>query len=257
MAITVSVEADVAHVVLDAPGRLNASDLADWRALHAAIVELSEAAGLRGLVVRGAGEAFCAGADLGLLDDLRAMDEPARRDVLALAADMVLRLTRFPLPTVAVVDGACFGGGTSIAMACDRIVSTSRAKFGFVFTGLGLPAGDMLCSWLLCRRIGTRKAWPILETAGVVTAEQALSLGLVDEISTGSAAEISSGLRWSTSAPGAVRTTKQQILRIERAFGELDDLVRTQVDELTRAVGGPEFAEGLASLQQRRKPNYG
>ena len=254
--ISVSVHDGVAQLVLDAPERRNASSQQDWLDLHRAVVDLADGASLRGLIIRGAGQTFSAGADMALLGELQGMSTEHRRELLATAADLVLRLIRFPAPTVSLVDGACFGGGVSLALACDQVLATARAKFGFVFTTLGLPAGDMAASWLLQRRVGARRAWPILASGAVVPAEAALGLGLVDAVSDVSCEELAAGLTWPTGAPSAVRTTKRQLLLMEGAYEPLDALVSGQLDELVAAIGGPEFGEGLASLVERRPPNF-
>ena len=257
MAIRVSVDDRIAELVLDAPDRLNAATLQDWLDAIDALVRLAADRSLRGLVVRGNGKAFSAGADLGFLDDLRAMDDAERSDTLRKGSDLVRLLIRFPTPTAAAVDGACFGVGASLALACDRIVATPRAKFGFVFTGLGIPPGDMAATWLLSRRVGTRRAWQILQDAAVVTADDALALGLVDRIDDAPGSDaLAAGLTWTASAPAAVRTTKRQILEIEGAFEQLDAQMETQLAELTAAVGGPDFVEGLASVRERRAPRF-
>lgn len=251
-----SVDDGVAQLVLDAPERRNASSLQDWLDLHAAVTELAAGAPVGGLIIRGAGQTFSAGADIALLQELRGLSTERRRELLATAAELVLRLVRFPAPTVALVDGACFGGGASLALACDQVLATTRAKFGFVFTTLGLPAGDMAASWLLARRVGARRAWPILASGTVVAAETALGLGLVDAVSDVSCEELAAGVTWPTGAPIAVRTTKRQLLLMEGAYEPLDALVSGQLDDLAAAVGGPEFGEGLASLLERRPPKF-
>jgi enoyl-CoA hydratase/carnithine racemase len=252
----VSVDDGIAQLVLDAPERRNASSRQDWLDLHSAVSELAAGAPLRGLTIRGSDQTFSAGADMALLQELRGLSTERRRELLATAAELVLRLVRFPAPTVALVDGACFGGGASLALACDQVLATARAKFGFVFTTLGLPAGDMGASWLLARRIGARRAWPILASGGVIPADAALELGLVDAVSDVSCDELAASVTWPTGAPMAVRTTKRQLLLMEGAYDPLDALVSGQLDDLAAAVGGPEFAEGLSSLLERRPPKF-
>ena len=256
MAITVSLEGSILHLVLDAPERLNAMTLTDWDDLTGVLTKFGGDESIRGLVLRGNGKAFSAGADLGFLDELHSMDDGTRSATLRRGSDLVRLLIRFPVPTTAVVDGACFGVGISLALACDRVVATPKAKFGFVFTGLGIPSGDMAATWLLCRRVGTRRAWPLLESAAVVTAPEALAMGLIDEVAEGASAEIAAGLTWTRSAPAAVRTTKRQVLEIEGAFAELDAQMETQLGELTAGVGGADFVEGLASVRERRPADF-
>jgi enoyl-CoA hydratase/carnithine racemase len=252
MSIDVHVDDGIAHIVLNAPDRLNATTLQDIVDFTAALTRFGVDQNIRGLVLRGEGKAFCAGADLDYLEDLRAMDGAERSDKLRHGFDLIRLLIRFPAPTTAVVDGACFGLGACYAMACDRIVVTPRAKFGFVFTGLGIPAGDLAAVWLLSRRVGTRPAWHILERASVVSGETALARGLADAIVDAPGEEIVNGLDWTDGTRAAVRTTKRQVLELEGAFGQLDAQMETQLAELTAAVGGADFAEGLRSIRERR-----
>jgi 2-(1,2-epoxy-1,2-dihydrophenyl)acetyl-CoA isomerase len=246
----------IAHVVLNAPERLNAIAQSDWSDLAAALTVQANNPDLRGLTLRGAGKAFCAGADLSLLDDLAGMTHAECVAALSEGVEVVKSLIRFPGPTTSIVDGAAYGIGNSVALACDRVVATPRAKFGFVFTTLGIPAGDTGALWVLARRVGSRAAWRIVERGAVVSADEALALGLVDAIVDAPTDQIAADLDWTAGAPSAVRTTKRQLLEMEGAFAELDAQLAPQVDALATALAGPDFAEGLAAVRERRPAHF-
>lgn len=243
------------ELILDNPATLNAMTLQDWTDCHALLERAAADPQVRRLVVRGSGRAFSAGADILFLEDLRTMNQAARRDALKVGSDLIRALIRFPAPTVAVVQGACFGVGASLALACDRIVAAPSAKFGFVFTGLGVPGGDMAASWLLSRRLGTRRASLLLSGAEVVSAERALSLGLVDEVSDSAQSKLSED-PVGRLAPNALRLTKRQILEFEGAFAGLDALLESQLSALVQALGEAEFAEGLSAIKEKRTATF-
>jgi 2-(1,2-epoxy-1,2-dihydrophenyl)acetyl-CoA isomerase len=244
-----------AQLRLNAPERLNALTADDWTALRDALQQAADVPGIRGLVLSGTGKAFCAGADLRFLADLNAMPEPARRAALRVGSELIRELIRFPVPTVALVDGTCVGVGASLALGCDTIVTTVRSFFGFVFTGLGIPAGDMATPWLLARRVGSRQAARVLINSQTIGAEQAQAIALVDRVVDDKDAAMAA-IEWSRSPIGAVRTTKRQVLELEGAFEELDAQLEVQLAELSAAVGGADFAEGLASIHERRQPRF-
>jgi enoyl-CoA hydratase/carnithine racemase len=239
--LTIDVETShggTATISLNAPERLNALDYDDWINLRNALERLAEDPP-RLLVLEGVGRAFCAGADRQFLRDLHGSAPQVRIERLGLGLEIALRLIRFPGPTTALVHGACFGVGVSLALACDRVVAAPDSRFGFIFTKLGLPSGDMATTWLVSRRIGTRRAWDLLSSAETVDAERALELGIADEI----------GGREVGSPPGGMRDaiveTKRQILELEHAYEELDAQVPRQLETLSAAVGSLGFYKAI------------
>ncbi len=166
-----------ARLTLDRPEARNAIPSAGWAALAETVgqVEASDA-GL--LVVTGAGGTFCAGADLA--------DFPAMRgDAAAIArfrAEMrgaLDRLRGLAIPTVALIDGHCYGAGVALAMACDLRIAAPDARFAITPAklGIGYPQEDV---HRLVELVGPGQAARILFTAGTLSAEEALTIGLVD-----------------------------------------------------------------------------
>ena len=158
----------VATITLDAPERLNAFGRQDLRDLSEALGRCAGDPDAACVVLRGSGRAFCAGADLALVEEIRRAPAAERRASLVLAPSVVLQIAQFPKPTIAAVQGAAFGGGACIALACDDVVLAQDARLGFIFTSLGLPGGDSAATWLLSRRIGTRQAWRLLSRGAIV-----------------------------------------------------------------------------------------
>ena len=168
--ITLTRDGDVAEIVLDAPSKLNALDLAGVEELDAAF---REAAGARALVLRGEGRAFCAGRDISGVD-------PATDDVpgyLGMVEALMRRISGFAAPTFAAVQGACLGVGIGLAIATDVVYVADDAKIGSPFAGLGavLDSGGHA---LLFERLGAHRAFDLIYTGELMSGADAVAAGL-------------------------------------------------------------------------------
>ncbi|WP_416902159.1 enoyl-CoA hydratase/isomerase family protein [Micromonospora echinospora] len=173
--LTVEVAGPVATVVISNPTRRNAMTPDMWRQLPPLLDRLEADPAVRVLVLTGAGETFCAGADLGDLDEVLAAGD---HSVAVIAEE---RLAAFAKPTVAAVRGACVGGGCQLAVACDLRIAAADARFGVPPARLGVvyqtPATRRLAAL-----VGPATAKYLLFTGELVDAERALRVGLVDEV---------------------------------------------------------------------------
>jgi 2-(1,2-epoxy-1,2-dihydrophenyl)acetyl-CoA isomerase len=226
----------------------------DIVALLDGLAEAAEAPETRVLLLRGEGRAFCSGADLSLLEDIQRLEGSERELALRPAVALTLRLVRFPHPTVSAIQGPCYGGGACLALACDHIVAADDTRLGFIFNQLGLPGGDMAATWLLKRRLGTRKAWRVLVNAEVIEAADALERGLVDEVvkrgaEAGRARAVAT--EFSQGATSALAATKLEVLMLEGAFEQLTTQTELELREIAGAIGGAEFRESFAALRAR------
>lgn len=169
-------EGGVRTLTLNRPHRRNAIDRELWDALGDALTAVTDDPAVRAVVLTGAGGAFCAGADLsgGVPDEhpLRGM----RR-----VNDVALLLHELPQPTVAAVDGVAVGAGWNLALGCDLVVATPRARFSQIFARRGLSL-DFGGSWLLPRIVGLQQAKRIALLADILGAEEARALGLVTDV---------------------------------------------------------------------------
>ena len=248
-----------AAITLDAPGRLNAFDREDLHDLAGALDRCANDEQVRCVMIRGRGRAFCAGADLAFVEEIRQAPASGRPAALALAPSVVLRLAQFPKPTVAAVQGAAFGGGACLALACDDVLLAEDARLGFIFTSLGLPGGDSAATWLLSRRIGPRRAWRLLSGGEVVEAAQAAAMGLADAVVPVGRLAYEAAERaaaYGRRAPAALAATKQQLLRLEGVGSYLEPALDQEMAAMISAFGGPELAEGLAAHHQHREPRW-
>ncbi|MER5224585.1 enoyl-CoA hydratase/isomerase family protein [Streptomyces flaveus] len=170
----------VARIVLNRPDRKNAIDTTTWARLQEAVSAVAGDDDVRVLVLTGAGDHFSAGADLG------GADGPSHRTQLERMQwfnDIVLAVHRLRIPTIAQVDGLAVGIGMNIALACDFVVASDRARFSEIFVKRALSV-DGGGSWLLPRLVGIRRAKALCLLGDLVSATEAKAMGLVTEVVT-------------------------------------------------------------------------
>ncbi|GAA5154155.1 enoyl-CoA hydratase/isomerase family protein [Amycolatopsis dongchuanensis] len=171
----------VATITLNRPDRKNALTLAMLDEWVRALVDAQSDNEIRAIVVTGAGDAFCSGIDLEVFAGHAA--EPVRiKQVLTRRIHPVaLTLENVDKPVIAAVPGSAVGAGMDMALLCDYRIASPAATFSEGYIRVGAVPGDGGC-WLLPRLIGTSRALRLLWTGETVPAEQALELGIVDEI---------------------------------------------------------------------------
>jgi len=247
-------ERGVATLTLNRPEVHNAYNGAMIEALTAAVSTL--AGDCRLLIVRANGKHFQAGADLAWLREVAGLaveDNLAfsRRTTLAMRA-----LNAFPRPTLALVHGACYGGGVGMVACCDVAIATASARFALSEVRWGVIPAPIVPQ--LCAAMGVRGVRRYGITGEVFDAHEAQRIGLVHEVCAddgldqAAAPIIEAVLK---SAPEAVRDSKRLVL----AHAGLD-LSDQQVEALSVQAalkrGSPEAAEGLASFRDRRTPAW-
>ena len=171
-------------VTFNRPRKKNAINAAMWRGLEDALTEVGHDPTDRALLLTGAGDNFSAGADLGgSSDGLGLTGRPIQATLheMRAAGEIISKLQRLPKPTIAAVDGVAIGVALGLALACDLIVATDRARFTEIFVkrGLALDGGT---SWSLPRQIGLRRAKQMAYLGEPVEARVALDWGLVNEV---------------------------------------------------------------------------
>jgi methylglutaconyl-CoA hydratase len=246
----------VATVTLNRPEVNNAYDGGLIEGLLAAMDALSGAAGLRAIVLKGNGRHFQAGADLKWVNAVRDASPAENVRVSRATADAVQRLNRAPVPTVALVQGGCFGGGTGIVAACDMVVAADNAIFSIAEVRWGLTAAIIIPQ--LNDAMGVRQVRRYALTGERFSAAEARRIGLVHEIVP--AAELAAaGARivgqLLENAPDALARTKAHVLA--SAFADLDEpafaaLVKAHAAKRQTA----EAAEGLASFKEKRAARW-
>lgn len=233
-------ETGLARLTLNRPERRNAVPRAGWDALAARVAE-TQTAGGRLLVVSGAGGAFSAGADLSDFP-MEPKEAAAFRTAMRGALDAIAGL---PFPTVARIDGACYGAGVALAMACDLRLATPGAAFAITPAKIGIsyPQED---AHRLVALVGPGQAARLLFTGLHVDATEAARIGLVELVAI--AAELD-GLIAAILANGA-----ESLVTLKRAIGLAAGGTRQDAAQDARfdaLLGGPELARRLEALRRK------
>jgi 2-(1,2-epoxy-1,2-dihydrophenyl)acetyl-CoA isomerase len=211
--------------------------------------QLAAGGDTRAIVLCSAGKVFCAGADFSSGPQL---DGPGGLHLYAYAQ----RLFEQPLPIVAAVQGAAVGGGLGLAMAADFRVASAQARFAANFALIGIHQGFAL-TVTLPAAIGQQAALELLYTGRRVTGEEALTLGLADELAEpGREREQAHALaaRIAASAPLAIRSIRQT-MRGPLADQARAAMVRERAEQ-ERLMQSADWREGLAAVRDRRPANF-
>lgn len=246
----------VASVTLNRPAVNNAYNGELIDALIDTFGRLARDPALRAVVLRGAGRHFQAGADLSFLDRLRAAPPDENHEFSRRTVAAIRGLQLFPRPTIALVQGGCFGGGVGIAAACDIAVAADDAVFALSEVRWGITPAPIVP--LLVERIGARAAGRLALTGERFDAAMALRVGLVHEICPAAQLE-ALGARFVEhlllAGPEAVAITKKLIAEaVEPPFaGAFHDRIVAEAASRRRS---PEAAEGLASFREKRNPAW-
>ena len=252
--LKVSRQGRIAHVQLNRPEALNASN----EALHNALAEvwprLATDRAIHAVVLSGAGKAFCAGGDLGLLERM-ADDEEVRTSTLAEAGRIVREIVAFPVPIIAAVQGAAVGLGCSLVALADVVVMEESSYLADPHVSIGLVAGDGgAVVWPLLMSLQRAKYY--LYSGAKIPASTAKELGLaIEVVADGSALNRARELAETFSAKprqALVDTKRALNLHLERAIdGALDFALAAEAV----SSASQEHREIVRRMRNRRGPS--
>lgn len=246
----------VRWLTIDRPERKNAVPAGGWAALGE-VFRAFEASEARVLVITGAGGEFCSGADLDMADlDTEMTSAAANADRMRITGSAALALHRISKPTIAAVDGVAVGAGMNLAVGCDLVVATERARFSEIFVKRGLSL-DFGGTWLLPRLVGLAKARELALTGRVVDAAEALEIGLVTRVVpvadlVATVTELSDQL--AAGAPVAQRFTK---VGLDRSW-TMSFEQALQYEDQAQAVllASQDLREGIDAFLNKRPPEF-
>ena len=251
-------ERGVATVTLNRPAVNNAYDDALIGSMLSSMDQLATHRDLRVVVLKGNGKHFQAGADLAWINTVRSQS-PADNEAASRATfSVVQRLNRLPVPTVALVHGACFGGGTGVIAACDVVIAADNSLFSITEVRWGLTAAIIIPQ--LCDAIGVRQVRRYALTGERFDAVEARRIGLVHEVVPMAELEAAGAKvvdQLLANAPDALAETKR--LTMESAFGgmDVDDPAWSRlVQKHASKRQTDEAAEGLASFAEKRSGRW-
>ncbi|MDX1432950.1 MAG: enoyl-CoA hydratase-related protein [Gammaproteobacteria bacterium] len=249
------VDEHVLVVTLDRPAAANAMNtrmgeelLELWGSLYV------DQESLRCIVLTGAGErAFCAGGDLKERDGMSDADWQRQH---ALFERAVMAMADCPVPILAAVNGAAYGGGCELALAADFAYAAERARFALTEVTLGIMPGAM-GTQNLPRAVGVRRAKEIILTGAPFGAAQACEWGLVNRVSANASLldeALETAGRIAANAPVAVRQAKKSIgmaLDLDRRSG-----YAFEIEAYNRMVGTEDRLEGVRAFNEKRRPVF-
>jgi 2-(1,2-epoxy-1,2-dihydrophenyl)acetyl-CoA isomerase len=250
---TVTDKGPVRTLTISNPARRNAIPTGQWERLAALFTEF-EASSARVLVVTGDGEDFCSGADVG--SDFAPGSVAAGYAMLEHVGAAAIALHRSSKPTIAAVDGVAAGAGLNLALACDLLLATDRARFSEIFVKRGLTM-DFGGTWLLPRRIGLARAKDLALTGRVVDASEGERIGLVTRlVPPGKLADAAATLAedLATGAPLAQRMIK---IGLERSSSMgFEEAIAYERTAQSLLLTSEDFIEGVTSFVQKRVPEF-
>jgi enoyl-CoA hydratase len=243
----------VCVLTLNRPAALNALDSAMLEALGARCGELAGNPGLRAAVLTGEGRAFAAGADI---SEMRRQSPSEAEAFSRLGHRVTAALEALPVPTLAAVGGYALGGGCELALACDWIYASTRARFGQPEVGLGLIPGFGGTSRLL-RRVGPAWARELVLGGEPIDAETALRIGLANRLFEPDellAAAVRAAESIAKKGPLAVAAAKRVMLESQDADVRVAHALEQQAFGLISSTA--DRAEGMDAFLEKRDPVF-
>jgi enoyl-CoA hydratase/carnithine racemase len=255
MPIRQVVDGAVARVTLDAPARLNALDVAMWRELHAAFAALGGRDDVHCIVLRGEGGNFAAGADISEFPRERFDLDSGRRYHLELIAPALAAIREAAPPVLAVIEGACVGGGLEIASVCDLRIAAAGSRLGAPVGRLGFPLALPELAPLL-RLVGAGVAAELLLAGRLLPAEEALAKGLVQRVV--AAADLEAAVAETVAgilagSPLAARLNKRNLRMLAEQGGGYG---AEQLEQSFAFFASTDYTEGMRAFLERRPARF-
>ncbi len=251
------------RVTLNRPESLNALDPSLIEALNAYFDRLQRDRRTRVVLLKGAGQSFCAGLDLKhALERRGGQKEPPgvteSLDQQRSIADIVLKMRRCPQPIITLIQGAAAGGGFALALASDIRIAATNARMNCAFIKLGLGGCDIGTSYFLPRLVGVSVASELILTGRFIHAERALAVGLVSEVVAPDQMEAAAQPyidAMLTASPVGLRLSKE-CLNMSVDAGSIEAAIAMEDRNQVLCSRSEDFAEGIAAFLEKRKPIY-
>ncbi len=248
----------IAFVTLNRPQALNSFTRQMHRDFWAALDQAEANPLIRGLVITGAGRAFCAGADLAEFDFAPGPDRIARADpgpVIDQAFNPTARrLQNLRMPTVAAVNGVAAGAGASFALGCDIVIAAPTASFIQAFSKIGLIP-DAGGTWLMTERLGLARAMALSMTGDKLAAVQAKEWGLIWDVADDCVAAATAMAQRLATMPTKALVATRHLLQgsSSRTLNQQLDVERDTQSAMGKTS---DYFEGVAAFLEKRSPQF-
>ncbi|MEV0052910.1 enoyl-CoA hydratase-related protein [Saccharopolyspora shandongensis] len=235
----------IAWITIDNPGKRNAMNASMWRQVPDLLGKIAGDPAVRVVVLTGTGDAFCAGADISELHEIE-----RREESITAAAEQALLTC--PLPTIALINGLCIGGGCQLAAACDIRIAGTSATFGITPAKLGIvyPASSIA---RLTELVGPAAAKLLLFSADFFDAARALQMRLVDEVTDDARGR---AIALATTIAGRSQLTVRASKELVDLAVQGESLAERARQWQDQSAASGEGAEGIGAFLQRRPPDF-
>lgn len=252
--LNMKIEDNIAYILLNRPNRLNSFDLKLGEELYDVLKKINGISEIKAVVLKGTGKGFCGGGDV--KEMYEASDKPKfLRDLTKAIHRCVIEMRTMEKPVIAAVNGAAFGAGLSLAIACDIIIAVKDAKFGTAFIGIGLAPG---CgTQFFTNLVGYQKACEYILTSKTFSADEALDLGIVNKVVDPDNLDDSVEeflLKFKKLAPIAVGKAK---MLINKSLDN-DMISHLELESKTASISAKtqDFSEGVTAFTEKRKASF-
>ncbi len=244
-------EIGIMVITIDRPQALNALNLSVFNELKMVLNELA-ALPVRGIILTGSGtKAFVAGADISEFSQIGVGEA---KQFLSLGNTVMNQIESFKCPIVAAIQGFALGGGCELAMACHLRIAGEQARFGMPEVNLGILPGYG-GTQRLPLLVGKAKAMELMLTGEMITANEALSLGLVNHV-VPSGEEIIKAIELLKKIIAKAPLAVQHIITAVNASSNLTNGIESEGDHFTTLADTQDFKEGVSAFLSKRKPEF-
>ncbi len=252
--ITTELKNDVLVITINRPDKLNALNKQTIEELHDTFVDAENDKNIRALIITGSGQkAFVAGADIAEFANFNIEEG---KQLSSIGHFKIFNfIENYSKPVIAAINGFALGGGLELAMACHMRVASTNAKMGLPEVSLGIIPGYG-GTQRLAQLVGKGKAFEMIVTADMITAEDAYKWGLVNHVTTQDELltkcfEITSKI--ASKSPVAVKTA---IKAINAGYNNHLNGYEVEIEEFGKIFGSGDFKEGVAAFLEKRKANF-
>ncbi len=244
----------VAYVLLNRPDRLNSFDLKLGAELYHVLHDIKKNAEIRAVVIKGTGKGFCGGGDV---KEMHAATNKSQylRDLTRSIHKCVIEMRTMEKPVIAAVNGAAFGAGLSLALACDIIIADKDAKLGTAFIGIGLAPG---CgTQFFTKLVGYQRACEYILTSKVFTAQQGEEIGIVNvAIATDKLDETIEEFANKFRSLPPIAVGKAKMLINKSMENDMRTHLELESKTASYSAGTKDFEEGVTAFSEKRKPVF-
>ena len=246
-------QGDVALITISRPEALNALNSAVLAELEEAVALVEKDTALRALIITGEGRSFVAGADIA---EQQPMDVAEGRAWGRRGSALLRRIEKLEIPTIAAVNGFALGGGCELALACDIILASEKARFGQPEVGLGITPG-FSGTQRLPRRIGVAKAKELIFSGKMIRADEAERIGLANAVCPAEELldrAMDMARSFAANAPIAVRYAKACIDRGMQT--DIDDGIAVENELFAMCFATADQKEGMSAFLEKREKHF-